>query len=53
MKKQLEQFAAEHTLSRNGNDMYGSYNGYQVSIRWGGWSSASFTSGSTSTWATR
>lgn len=42
MKKQLEQFAAEHTLSRNGNDMYGSYNGYQVSIRWGGWSSASF-----------
>ena len=24
MKKQLEQFAAEHTLSRNGNDMYGS-----------------------------
>ena len=43
MKKQLEQFAAEHTLSLNKNDMYGSYNGYQVSIRWGNiWTSSAF-----------
>ena len=43
MKKQLEQFAAEHTLSLNKSDMYGSYNGYQVSIRWGNiWTSSAF-----------
>ena len=43
MKKQLEQFAAEHTLSLNGNDIYGSYTGYQVSVRWGNiWTSSAF-----------
>lgn len=34
-KQKLEQFAAEHGLLRDKNDMYGSYNGYQVSVRWG------------------
>lgn len=42
MNKKLQQFAAEHGLLTNKNDLYGTYNGYQVSVHWNSYPNSTF-----------